>query len=413
MQKTVLKNYAKLLARVGLNVQKGQEVIITAELDQPEFVAMAAEECYRAGASRVRVEWTHQPLSKLSALYCSEETLSEVLPWQEEKLRSEVKILPARLYLESEDPDGMDGIDAEKYARALQNRSLIIKPYRDKMENRYQWCIAAVAGKNWAKKVFPKEPVSSATEKLWRAILIASRTYEGNPIMNWQRHNESLASRCGYLNSLGLKELEYKSANGTDLRVGLMKQGLFAGGGEETLAGVYFNPNIPSEECFTTPKRGAAEGIVYSTKPLSYRGQLIRNFSLRFESGKVVEVHAASGESVLRKMIAMDEGAAYLGECALVPYHSPINASKVLFYNTLFDENAACHLALGRGFTNCVQGYEKMSEEQLKELGVNDSIIHVDFMIGNDDLKITGITEDGARVPIFEDGDWAFGASRT
>ena len=410
MQKTVLKNYAKLLARVGLNVQKGQEVIITAELDQPEFVAMAAEECYRAGASRVRVEWTHQPLSKLSALYCSEETLSEVLPWQEEKLRNEVKILPARLYLESEDPDGMDGIDAEKYARALQNRSLIIKPYRDKMENRYQWCIAAVAGKNWAKKVFPKEPVSSATEKLWRAILIASRTYEGNPIMNWQRHNESLASRCTYLNSLGLKELEYKSANGTDLRVGLMKQGLFAGGGEETLAGVYFNPNIPSEECFTTPKRGAAEGIVYSTKPLSYRGQLIRNFSLRFESGKVVEVHAASGESVLRKMIAMDEGAAYLGECAFVPYDSPINRTKVLFYNTLFDENAACHLALGRGFDNCVRDFGKYSDEERRALGVNDSMIHVDFMIGTEDLEIVGVTESGGRVQIFRGGSWAFRA---
>ena len=408
MQKTVLKNYAKLLARVGLNVQKGQEVIVCAELDQPEFVTYVAEECYRAGASRVRVEWTHQPLSRLAAEYRTEEGLSEVLPWQEEKLRCEVRELPARLYLESEDPDGMSGTDSEKLAHALQARQRIVKPYRDRMENKYQWCIAAVPGRAWAKKVFPKDAPSAAEEKLWRAILTASRSLEGNPMANWQAHNEALEKRCAYLNSLGLASLEYRSSNGTDLRVGLLKEGLFMGGGERTLSGVYFNANIPSEECFTTPKKGEAEGIVYSTKPLSYRGQLIRNFSVRFEGGRAVEVHAAQGEAALRKMIAMDEGAAMLGECALVPYHSPISQSRVLFYNTLFDENAACHLALGRGFTNCVRDYEKYTEEQLHGMGVNDSMIHTDFMIGNDDLEITGVTDTGARVPVFTNGDWAF-----
>ena len=349
MQKTVLKNYAKLLARVGLNVQNGQEVIITAGLDQPGFVAYAAEECYRAGASRVRVEWSHQPLARLGALCKSEEVLSEVRPWQEEKLRCEVRSLPARLYIESEDPDGMNGTDSEKLARAMQARQRVIKPYRDKMENKYQWCIAAVPGRAWAKKVFPKDGPSAAEEKLWRAILSASRSLEGNPMANWQAHNEALEKRCAYLNSLGLASLEYESANGTRLRVGLLKEGLFAGGGERTLSGVYFNPNIPSEECFTSPKKGEAEGIVYSTKPLSYQGQLIRNFSVRFENGRAVEVHAAQGEAALKKMIQMDEGASMLGECALVPFRSPINDSRVLFYNTLFDENAACHLALGRG----------------------------------------------------------------
>ena len=189
-----------------------------------------------------------------------------------------------------------------------------------------------------------------------------------------------------------------------------MERGLFMGGGETTLAGVYFNPNIPSEECFTTPMRGQAEGIVYSTKPLSYQGKLIRNFSIRFEGGRAVEAHAASGEAALKKMIAMDEGAAYLGECALVPYDSPISRSKTLFYNTLFDENASCHFALGRGFTNCVKGYENYSDEQLKAMGVNDSMIHVDFMIGTDDLNITGVTRSGERVPIFREGNWAFKA---
>ena len=411
MQKTVLMNYAKLLARAGLNVQKGQEVIISAELDQPEFVSLVAEECYRAGAAKVRVEWAHQPLDKISAEYRSEEVLGEVLPWQEEKLREETKTLPARLYLESSDPDGMSGIDEEKYSRARQARLKITKPYRDEMENNYQWCIAAVAGRNWAKKVFPKAASSAAAEeKLWEAILKCSRAYEGNPLANWQAHNEELAARCAYLNNLGLVSLEYKSSNGTDLKVGLMEQGLFMGGGETTLAGVYFNPNIPSEECFTTPMRGQAEGIVYSTKPLSYQGKLIRNFSIRFEEGRAVEAHAASGEAALKKMIAMDEGAAYLGECALVPYDSPISRSKTLFYNTLFDENASCHFALGRGFTNCVKGYENYSDEQLKAMGVNDSMIHVDFMSGTDDLNITGITGSGERVHIFREGNWAFKA---
>lgn len=408
MQKTVLKNYAKLLARVGLNVQKGQEVIIVAELDQPEFVTFVAEECYRAGAARVRVEWTHQPLSRLAADWRTEEGLSEVLPWQEEKLRCEVRELPARLYIESEDPDGMKGADGEKLSRALQARQAIVKPYRDKMENKYQWCIAAVPGRAWAKKVFPKDASAAAEEKLWRAILSASRSLEGNPMANWHAHNAALEKRCAYLNGLGLASLEYRGSNGTDLRVGLLRDGLFMGGGERTLSGVYFNPNIPSEECYTSPKRGEAEGIVYSTKPLSYRGQLIRNFSVRFAEGRAVEVHAAQGEGALRQMIAMDEGAAYLGECALVPFRSPISDTRVLFYNTLFDENAACHLALGRGFTNCVRGYENYTEQELHAMGINDSMIHTDFMIGNDELEIDGVTETGARVPIFREGNWAF-----
>ena len=412
MQKTVLRNYAKLLARTGLNVQEGQHVVITAELDQADFVEMTAEECYRAGAAKVRVEWTHQPLSRLHADFRSEAVMSEVLPWQEQKLRDEVRLLPARLYIESEDPDGMNGIDAEKYARAMQARSKIVKPYRDKMENRYQWCIAAVPGRKWAKKIFPKLGAAAAEEKLWRAILTASRSLEGNPTANWNQHNEELAARCEYLNSMKLTALEYSASNGTSLRVGLMEDGIFMGGGEKTLQGVYFNPNIPSEEVFTTPLRGAAEGIVYSTKPLSYQGQLIRNFAVRFEGGKVVEVHAAQGEAVLKKMLAMDEGAAYLGECALVPYHSPISDTRILFYNTLFDENAACHLAFGRGFSNCLNGYENYSENEIKEHGVNDSIIHVDFMIGNEDMNIDGVTRDGGRVPIFREGDWAFSVNR-
>lgn len=407
MKKTVLKNYAKLIAKTGVNVKSGQDVIIRAELDQPEFVAYVAEECYRAGARNVRVEWSHQPVSRLNAIYQSEDTLAEVAPWQEEKLRDQSLSLPAVIYLESADPDGMSGVDAHKVSSASMRRFPKIKPYRDAMENKYQWCIAAVAGKNWAKKVFPKEKnAQAAEEKLWEAILRCSRA-EGNPIGNWNEHNKNLSERCRILNGLHLKKLFYRSSNGTDLTVGLMPEGVFAGGGETTLSGRYFNPNIPSEEVFTTPRRGLAEGVVYSTKPLSYQGQLIENFHLRFADGKVTEAAAEKGEEVLKKMLAMDEGASYLGECALVPFDSPINESGLLFYNTLFDENASCHLALGRGFSMCVKGYENYSDEKIKELGVNDSMIHVDFMIGARDLSIEGETEDGARVPIFVNGNWA------
>ena len=410
MKKTVLKNYAKLIAKTGVNVKSGQDVIIRAELDQPEFVAYVAEECYRAGARNVRVEWSHQPVSRLNAIYQSEDTLAEVAPWQEEKLRDQSLSLPAVIYLESADPDGMNGVDAHKVSSASMRRFPKIKPYRDAMENKYQWCIAAVAGKNWAKKVFPKEKnAQAAEEKLWEAILRCSRA-EGNPIGNWNEHNKNLSERCRILNGLHLKKLFYRSSNGTDLTVGLMPEGVFAGGGETTLSGRYFNPNIPSEEVFTTPRRGLAEGVVYSTKPLSYQGQLIENFHLRFADGKVTEAAAEKGEEVLKKMLAMDEGASYLGECALVPFDSPINESGLLFYNTLFDENASCHLALGRGFTNCVRGYENYSDEQLKAMGVNDSMIHVDFMIGTDDLSITGVTKSGERVPVFREGNWAFKA---
>ena len=407
MKKTVLKNYAKLIAKTGVNVKSGQDVIIRAELDQPEFVAYVAEECYRAGARNVRVEWSHQPVSRLNAIYQSENTLAEVAPWQEEKLRDQSLSLPAVIYLESADPDGMNGVDAHKVSSASMRRFPKIKPYRDAMENKYQWCIAAVAGKNWAKKVFPKEKnAQAAEEKLWEAILRCSRA-EGNPIGNWNEHNKNLSERCRILNGLHLKKLFYRSSNGTDLTVGLMSEGVFAGGGETTLSGRYFNPNIPSEEVFTTPRRGLAEGVVYSTKPLSYQGQLIENFHLRFADGKVTEAAAEKGEEVLKKMLAMDEGASYLGECALVPFDSPINESGLLFYNTLFDENASCHLALGRGFSMCVKDYENYSDEKIKELGVNDSMIHVDFMIGARDLSIEGETEDGARVAIFKNGNWS------
>lgn len=408
MTKTRLKKYAELIARCGANVQKGQDVIINCELDQPEFIEMLVKECYKAGAKRVWVEWMHQPLTALNVKYCSRKTLGEMEDWQIKKWEWQAEVLPCKIFITSEDPDGLAGVDQKKFAESQAKRSKIIKPIRTKMENKYQWCIAAVPGKKWAKKVFPDLKVNAAVEKLWEAIFTAARVTD-DPIAEWAKHNANLAKRCEYLNSLNIRKLVYKAGNGTDLTVGMIPEATFMAGGEKTHGrGVYFNPNIPTEEAFTSPKRGEAEGIVYSSMPLSYGGQLINDFWFRFEGGKIVEFGAKENEDMLREMLAMDDGAAYLGECALVPYSSPIRESGILFYETLFDENAACHLAIGRGFSGVLRDAEKYTESEARELGINDSVIHVDFMIGTNDMDITAITESGDEVAIFRSGEWAF-----
>ena len=409
MKKSVLKQYARLIARTGANVQKGQSVLIVAGLDQPEFIELLAAECYRAGASEVEVEWRHQPLTRLAVRYKSAKKLGEVKAWEEEKQKWQAENLPARIVVLSEDPDGLTGINQAKYAKGMQARYQKLRPYIDARENREQWCIAAVPGVKWAKKVFPELPKGRAVEKLWEVILSCSRALEGDPEENWRLHNLELKARADRLNAMGLVSLEYRSANGTDLKVGLIPEALFLGGAERCpVNGVLYDPNIPSEELFITPKAGSAEGIVHATMPLVFQGILIEDFWLRFEGGKVTELHAEKNEEALRTLVSMDEGAAMLGECALVPYASPIRESGILFYNTLFDENAACHLALGRGYSSNISDYENYSLEELRAMGVNDSMVHEDFMIGSEDLSITGVTAAGERVAIFRDGGWAF-----
>lgn len=407
MDRLRLQKYAELIVRSGLNVQKGQEVIVKCGLDQPEFVALVVEECYKCGASRVTVNWTYMPVSKLNYIYRSQETLSEVTKTELAEWQTRVEKLSCMLWLDSDDPDGLSGTDNRKISQANMARYPVIKPFRDQLENKYQWCIAAVPGKEWACKVFPDLPADQAVEKLWEAILYTSRV-NGDPVDAWEKHNRNLADRCEFLNGYRFDRLEYKSSNGTDFTVGLNEKGLFCGGGELTLGSkIYFNPNIPTEEVFTTPVRGRAEGKVVSTKPLSYQGKLIENFWVEFKNGKVVKVGAEKNQDLLEKMVSMDEGASYLGEVALIAYDSPINNTGILFYNTLFDENASCHLALGRGFNNCLEGYENYTNEECEKLGVNNSMIHVDFMIGSPDMSIVGVTKDGKRVPIFKDGNWA------
>ena len=408
MKKTLLKKYAELIVRSGVALKKGQSAFILSELEIEDFTAMVVEECYRAGAKKVIVYWNSPKVRKITMKKSKKEDLASFTPMDEALMKWRCDELPCLISLTSSDPDGMKGIDMGKVAYASRARYKAFHSYIESSENKYQWCIAGVPGAAWAKKVFPDLKKKQAIEKLWEAILYTSRADDGNGIANWEKHDADLKARCQYLNSLRLKSLHYESKNGTNLTVGLIPGVIFLGGGEENLKGHYYQPNIPSEECFTSPMKGEAEGIVYSTKPLSYNGVLIKNFWVKFHEGKAIDVHAEEGEEALRSILTMDEGSAYLGECALVPFDSPINNTGLLFYNTLFDENAACHLALGRGFTNLYPNYDQYSEDEIHSFGINQSMSHVDFMIGSEDLNITGTTEDGREIAIFRNGNWAF-----
>lgn len=407
MQKTRLRKYARLLVTVGINLQPGQEVRIDAAVDQGDFVKLVTEEAYRAGASKVTVEWAFQDLVLLHYRYQTAEQLCTIPQWQEEKMKEQAEKLPCRIVLVSEDPDGLKGLDQRKMQKAAAARHKRMEKYIDAMENKYQWVIGAVPSKAWAKKVFPEETGAKAVEKLWELIL--NSVYvgkENDPVKAWEKHNEEFRERADWLNQNDFDYLEYKDKNGTDFKVWLNSQVVWAGGGEETQSGIYFNPNMPTEEIFTTPLAGKCEGTLVASKPLSYQGQLIENFSITFENGRAVSCKAEKGEEVLRTMLAMDEGASMLGEVALVPHDSPISRSGVMFYETLFDENASCHVAMGRGFSNLLKGYEEMTKEEWTEHGINDSMIHVDFMIGTKHMEITGTRRNGEKVPVFSKGNW-------
>ena len=407
MKKSVLREYARLVVRVGVNIQKGQDLQVYADLDQPEFVQMVVEEAYKAKAREVTVFWNYQPLARIHNRYQSVKTMSQVPEWVKARQQYWCDTLPARLHIISSDPDGLKGMNMEKAAKARQKTYPILKPYIEERDGKQQWCIAAVPGAAWAKKLFPGLSKNQAMEKLWEAILSTSRVCEDS-VKAWEEHNANLLNRCTYLNNLQIRSLHYTADNGTDLTVGMIPEAIFCGGGETTKSGVFFNPNIPTEECFISPMKGQAEGIVYATKPLSYNGQLIDKFWMRFEGGKAVESGAEVGNDLLTTMLDMDEGARYLGECALVPQTSPINQTDLLFYNTLFDENAVCHLAVGRGFNDTISDCHNRTNEECKALGINDSMVHEDFMIGCDTMNIDATCADGSVVRIFENGNWAF-----
>lgn len=410
MKKTLLRKYAKLIVKSGVNLKKGQGCLIYSEVEQYEFARLVEEEAYRAGAKWVTMMWSDQPSTKLKYRHETVTQLSKVEKWEEERQQYYVDTLPALIHLTSADPDGLKGVNVDKMQKSGAARQKVLKKYRDAMDDLNQWVIVGVPSKKWAKKVFPNERTSVAVEKLWESILATVRVTETNdPEAEWDKHNANLKAKCDILNSYKFDYLHYVGTNGTDFKCWLIPEANWMGGGDvlKDKDATFYNPNMPTEECFTSPIAGKCEGTLVASMPLSYQGNLINNFSVTFEKGKAVSCKAEEGEELLKKMISMDEGAAMLGELALVPVDSPISNSGILYYNTLFDENAACHVALGRGFSNVIEGYENMTLEETYELGINNSIIHVDFMVGCKELDVFGYTKDGKKVQILKNGNWA------
>lgn len=407
ISENLLKKYAELIVRTGANVQPGQIVQLTIAVEQHEFAALIIEECYKAGAKKVNVNWMSDVQNRLDFLYAEQEVLSKVLPWEEEKLKQMVEDLPCRIFIESEDPDAMNGVDPQKLSAVSQSRSTVIKPYRDAIDGKHQWVIAGYPSEKWAEKCFPGK--ENAVDLLWDAILQTVRICEDNdPVAEWKAHTDFINEKADWLNEQHFSSLRYKSANGTDFTVELIPEAKWEGAGvANSLNGAYYIPNMPTEEIFTSPIAGKCEGTLVAVKPLSWNSQLIENFSISFENGRAVSCKAEKGQELLEQMLKMDEGASMLGEVALVPKESPVNQCGFLFYETLFDENACCHCAVGEGFKEVLEGGDDMTMEEALEKGINDSIIHVDFMIGADDLSIDGVRPDGTVVPVFRNGTWA------
>ena len=396
----MLGEYAKLMVKVGANVQEGQKVRLYTEVDQHELATLVAKECYNAGASYVEMFWSCGAIDRLHYENASVETLGTVLPWEEERQKQMVKDLPARIFIESADPDELSGIPADVISTVGQMRSKVLKKYRDEIDGKHQWLIVAAASPKWAKKVFPDDDTETAVEKLWNAIF--SCVYldgNGNWEKVWKEHTDTMRAKADWLNAQGFKSLKYKSE--------LIPGAKWCGAADiNRVNGAAYVPNMPTEEVFISPMKGKCDGKLVATKPLSWSGNLIDGFEVEFKNGRVSGCKARQGEDILKKMFAMDDGASMLGEVALVPKESPINRSGLLFMNTLFDENACCHVAVGEGFQEVIDGFENKTLDEIHSMGINDSIIHVDFMVGSDDLEITGIKDDGSEVPVFVNGTW-------
>ena len=409
ISENLLRKYAELIVRTGVNVQPGQVVQLTISVEQHAFAALIMEECYRAGAKKVNIDWTYDVQTRLNYLYADEETLARVLPWEEAKMQQMTEDRPCRIFISSEDPDAMRGVDPQKLSAVMRSRSTVMKPYRNAIEGKHQWVIAAYPSVKWAKKCFPELSDEEALARLWDAILRTVRVREdADPVAAWKAHTDFIERKAAWLNSQGFTSLRYRSANGTDFSVELIPGARWEGAGAVNSAnGVFYIPNMPTEEIFTSPMAGKCEGTLVAVKPLSWNSQLIEDFAITFKDGRAVSVRAGRGQELLERMIAMDDGAPMLGEVALVPRESPVNQCGFLFYETLFDENACCHCALGMGFKEVLPGGDDLTMEEARAQGINDSIIHVDFMVGADDLDIDGIRPDGAVVPVFRNGTWA------
>lgn len=405
---TQLKNYAKLIAKVGLNIQKDQPVLVRASTETREFVAKIVEACYEFGAKKVEIEWRDQELTKLHLKYQTEETLSSVGQWYIDRYQESLDEGTAYLSVIGDDPDGLAGADSSKLKASMIGRSKALRNYMKAiMSDECPWCVVSASTVGWAKRLFPELTDEEAYLKLWDQILSACRAKGEDPVADWEEHISILDEKAKFLHENELVKLHITNELGTDLYVGLPKGHIWQSAGSYAKKAARFVANIPTEEVFTMPHKEQTSGIVYNAKPLNYSGVLIDNFWLKFEEGKVVDFGAERGYEVLKNLLDTDEGSRKIGEMALVPFDSPISNTGILFLETLFDENAACHIALGKAYPTCVKCGPKMSDEELAAVGANDSLIHVDFMIGEATTNIVGITADGKEVAIFKDGNWA------
>lgn len=403
-----LEQYADLAVRTGVNIQKNQILVLRCPVEYADFARMIQKCAYEAGAKEVVVNWQDEKSARLRYDYAPLEVFENVPAWRASFFNDYAKQGAAFMSVLADDPEIFKGVSSEKLVASVKSSEKALKPYRECFnKSELQWNLFAVPNEAWAKKVFPNCPVEEAIEKLWDAIFKTVHIGTDDPIEAWKKHDKNLTEKCDILNKKQFAKLHYKNSIGTDFTVGMPKNHIWAGGGENNTKGVRFFPNMPTEEVFTAPDCRYAEGKVVSSMPLSYQGTLITNFSVTFKDGKVVDFTAEEGYEALERLLNTDEGSRRLGEVALVPYESPISNMGILFYNTLFDENAACHFAFGRCYPNTIKGGELLSKEELLKLGGNDSMNHVDFMIGTKDLTITGVEENGSETVIFNNGNWA------
>lgn len=404
----LLTKYAKLAVIKGVNMQKDGLLIINSPIECNDFARLIAEEAYISGASDVVINYTDEKFNKIRFNNCDKKTLSFIPDFERDKYDYYVEKNASFLTISASDPDIYKDVDSSKISVYQKSRRAALKKYHDAtISNKNSWCIISIPTESWAKKIFSELQSEKAVEKLWDAIFTVMRLKEDNPIDAWNEHTNLLHKKVVELNSHEFEYLHFTNSLGTDLKVGLVKNHIWCGGEDTTQAGLKFIANMPTEEVYTTPKFNDVNGIVFSSKPLSYAGNLINNFSLNFKDGKVIDFTAETGGDVLEELLNTDEGSRHLGEVALVPYNSPISNSNIVFFNTLYDENASCHLALGASYPCCIKDGEKLSNEESKSAGANISLTHVDFMIGSKDTNIVGIKANGEKVQIFKNGNWA------
>lgn len=403
-----LREYAALLIQVGLNVQKGQTLVISSPVECAWFARMCAAEAYDAGCREVVMSWNDDALGRMKYLRAAEDSFDHVPLWRRHFYNDYAMEGAAYLAISASDPENLKGVDSGRMVRAQRAGGKALREFNNlQMCGGFPWCIASIPIPSWAKRVFPDAEENEAVEKLWDAIFAAVRiSGDGNAVEKWRRHIDTLAQRREKLNRLNFKFLHYTNRLGTDLTVQLPEDHVWEAGDDVTLKGQTYIANIPTEELFTSPLKTGVNGVVYASMPLVSDGNIIDGFRFVVKEGKIVEAHARRGEETLRAAISVDEGASYFGEVALVPYDSPISNQKILFYNTLFDENAACHIAFGEAYP-CLKGGHRMSRDELKRRGLNDSITHVDFMVGTQDLSIVGTTHAGEEIPVFVNGNFA------